>query len=857
MVVSEMLLATLLDKKRSGSVAALRILWGFVWLLLAWGYSGPVFAAEGLEPSPIRVGVVAFEDFEGEFQRWNRVFTQLQQQHKSSLSFELAVGTYGDLLHWMDQGFVDMAVLTPGVFAEYFQLGEQDKAISRTHQFEYLATDGLPAATSKWASEARRQAGFHLRYHSLCAVASDSSFKTFDDVLGAIKKNQVEVLFVNPLSVSGRVLPEYVLRQNHVKLSAGQVRYTYSHTESLRLLAQANEGKERVAFVWDDALKAKPELENTVRKVPGRMLEELSIPHNVIVMKSDHPSLAVVRRWFASFRDEEGVTETRYMKDWKKHYPEVSLWYQGLPTMAEDHLAQPVSLDEIGQILLHSARSQPTPPRLAVVLSGGGAKCSYQVGAICALEEQLAELRKQNPGLPLDIDLVVGTSGGAINAVPIAFGVTSTAAGRQEFQEVWESLDQRDVVVPSWPVRVNIGLWFALVEAGLLLWIVKRLVRNPEQRPAFFSGSLIGLAGFHAAAAYLHYAPWEWLGSYHLLHHAWLWLAFGTETMCWCLFGLGIVCWLVHKKKIKKSRYLSITKRQVIWALTVCLLGLPIIQIVTVLCLQTTLSGGSGIEHAIAQKLPRLISSHFKRAEKSRLNLDENLTNPERLRTASRQLIEGNQLERDLVITANCIEKTDKSLPTDLYFFVGAEEKTSSPFQQRGISFADHPSVLLDVVIGSGTIFPVFPSRKLADFPRKNESVELIDGGFAHNSPVEAAVLWGATHIVLVEATPQRVSKRKNFLYNAATAFAHLHKQTQLVDARSKQQVVVFTLQPSPPHLCVLDFASNLIRASIDRGYRDAQGKSEASTRKQAATSQFYKELGAPVFTRVDVRGRP
>ena len=129
--------------------------------------------------------------------------------------------------------------------------------------------------------------------------------------------------------------------------------------------------------------------------------------------------------------------------------------------------------------------------------------------------------------------------------------------------------------------------------------------------------------------------------------------------------------------------------------------------------------------------------------------------------------------------------------------------------------------------------------------------MELIDGGFAHNSPVEAAVLWGATHIVLVEATPERVLKRKNFLYNVSSAFTHLHKQTQLVDVRSKQQVVVFTLQPSPPHICVLDFADNLIEASIERGYRDAQGKNDRTATGKVPASQFYKELGAPVFTRV------
>jgi len=568
-------------------------------------------------------------------------------------------------------------------------------------------------------------------------------------------------------------------------------------------------------------------------------------------MRNDHREFKRLQDAFASFRDQQELTETRYLENWKQLYSEVGQWYGDVPSVVEDRQRQPVSMDEIGRILLQSARSQPVPPRLAVVLSGGGAKCSYQVGAVCALEEELEKLRKQNPEINLDINLIVGTSGGAINAVPIAYGVSSTPQGRKDFQKVWTTMDQRDVVVPSWPVRANIGLWFALLEAGLLLLIVKRFVKNPERRGSYYSGAVIGLAVFQAGGAYLHFSPWGWLGPFHILHHAWLWLTFGTTTMCWALLVLGVTCWLVHTKRIKKSRYLTITRRQVIWIMTVCLLGLPIIQMVNLLCFQTTLSGGGGIEHAIADKVPALISSHLEREGKPGLKLQPGLSDPELLQVASRQLIDGNQLQRDLVITANCIEQTDKSLPTDLYFFAGVDQQQAAPFQQRGVSFHNYPALMLDVVIGSGTIFPVFPAREIRDFPKKNEHVELIDGGFAHNSPVEAAVLWGATHIVLVEATPERVLKRHNFLFNASSAFTHLHKQTQLVDVRSKQQVVVFTLQPSPPHICVLDFADNLIEGSIERGYRDAQGKSDRKASGKVPPSQFYKELGAPVFTQV------
>src|SRR5205823_8865613 len=100
-----------------------------------------------------------------------------------------------------------------------------------------------------------------------------------------------------------------------------------------------------------------------------------------------------------------------------------------------------LDLEELGALLFHYARSQPTPLRLAVVFSGGGAKCSYQIGAIRAIEEKLAQLRRETGDDSLDIALVVGTSGGAINALPVAMGMSCTPALCDELAAVWRSLD--------------------------------------------------------------------------------------------------------------------------------------------------------------------------------------------------------------------------------------------------------------------------------------------------------------------------------------------------------------------------------------------------------------------------------
>ena len=286
------------------------------------------------------------------------------------------------------------------------------------------------------------------------------------------------------------------------------------------------------------------------------------------------------------------------------------------------------------------------------------------------------------------------------------------------------------------------------------------------------------------------------------------------------------------------------------WVIGICLAILPFLQFITIFWFQETLSGGQGLERTLAEKFPRMIDPTLERSGKTALDLTGAKTNSETLAMLGKEVFERRLWQRDLVITGNCITQTSKTLPNDIYFYARGHSSPSSTapkFGARGLDIAKYPAHLMDMVLGSGTIFPVFPPRTMHDFPAAGDQVELIDGGFAHNSPIEAAVLWGATHIILIEVNPEGRQLRSNFLENATTAFVHLHRQTQLVDMRSKQQVMVFTLAPEPPHMCVLDFSSNLIRASIERGYREAGG----SRGDIEPGKQFRKELGEPVFTTV------
>src|SRR5262245_4489228 len=242
------------------------------------------------------------------------------------------------------------------------------------------------------------------------------------------------------------------------------------------MLADApREDFERVAFVWDDCVRNLPELTERVRAVRIPALDELQVPSDAVVARAGFEPAALVEELLLAHVDPEGRHDFLRPADWRGHYEAVRQWGAAAGPIGEFE-TQTISLDEIGRLLVHHAHSQPEPPRLALVLSGGGAKCAYQVGAVAALEEMLETLRKQPADDKTDIALVVGTSGGAINALPIALGVTRTAEGRDDFLNVWSRLDQRKIVRPSLIVRGNIGLWFGLLQAAIGLWIVRRQV---------------------------------------------------------------------------------------------------------------------------------------------------------------------------------------------------------------------------------------------------------------------------------------------------------------------------------------------------------------------------------------------
>jgi len=772
------------------------------------------------EEFDVRIGLVAFEDYQSRLDHWRELLTSATRGSDPAIRFHVATGTYGEVLHWLEAGSIDLAMLTPGGFAHCLAGPARAEPLA-----DYLLSVRGPAATSAWATAARRQAGWHDSYHAVCAVRSDSKLKNAADLRKAAVAGDVRFLFVHPMSASGRLAPLKALEGLGVAPQREQLVYTYSHSNALRLLAAGDDRRELVAFVWDDALRQVPELEGQLRRLDFPSLDRIKIPGDVVVVRRGFEHAGPVRRLLVNALAAGGDGEFVVDTDGTAGYLRIADLSDEFDSGLLPHNASMVTLDEIVQDLEQHARSQATPPRLALVMSGGGAKCSYQVGAVSAIEE-------------------------ALSRVPVALGVTRNPDGREAFKETWLDLDQRDIVRPSWAVRLNLGVWFSLLQLGTVLLIVRRFTGDSARQFDRTAWTLAILGVLELVLGIWRHLPWSMLGHNHLLHHAWLWSGFGFRASAGSLIVGALASLVLHRWFKKRQRALPvdypIVKRTIIGGLLV----LPLGQVLTIFMWQPTFSGGDGIEAALDKHMPRLINRHLDQLSERPLER-RGLSASQRLGSIGTQLIGRRLFARDLVLTGTCLWQTDRTLPSDLYFYVPGRSLEGPPpdFGPRGIPLSESPRLLFDVVMGSGSIFPVFPSRRLEDFPEPGRHIELIDGGFAHNSPIETAVLWGATHILLIQASPPEPrDEQGNLAHNVGATINHLFKQAQLLDARSRGRVAIYTLAPQPPHICVLDFADVLLADSIERGYNEARGRLSVGGSSVSGVPRFRKEPGEPTF---------
>lgn len=754
----------------------------FIALLLANAHApARLYAADGgPPPQELRVGLVAWDESvpAGEISRLER------SEFHGRFALREARGTYAEVLHWLRRGLVDIALLTPGSYAELL-----------------TSEAGLPADKR---CKTIAYSDFYLPTRTRCIVSKASPIQSLNDIRTVVKANQAKLIFVDPLSITGRVVPQHSIQRDGTVIPADAIRYSYSHAHSLEMVSRGD--NQTIAFVANSLTQPKP-LSEYVRWIELTEFNEYNVPLDIWVARAGMDSVADLQFELLNRKLATNPTEVK-----PSAFDQVGTWMRDLKINSAASIS---SQDIIGQ-LRHYARTQGHPPRVALVLSGGGAKCSYQVGATAALEEAFARARASDPTLDwLDFHIVAGTSGGAINALPTAMELTASDPGRTAFGTVWRSLDLKKMVRPSLAVCAVIGLWLANLFV-LLALLGARLVqiRRESNAPKWATPAMFLCAATFAFVFSLALAPTAIFGENRDLRFLGMYWSFGLTFMLVFLPPLLVAVWYV-RTRVKLAR-----TRVVAGALAVLLLIIsPILTVLMMLHSDRTLFYGAGIERVLADGFETLT-----RAASPTLPQPEGAP-AERLESLSKSIFERKLITRDLVITGNCLPPV---LPSDRYFYcLGSKRRADAPlpmFGPNGVSLANYPNHLLDTVMGSGTIFPIFPPRTLHDFPTPGESVDLIDGGFAHNSPVEAALWWGATHVILIEATPAApvAGSREDFMSNAQDAFEYLYQQTQLADARSRERISIFTLRPDAPHMMLLDFAPAPIDASMARGHTDA-----------------------------------
>ena len=77
------------------------------------------------------------------------------------------------------------------------------------------------------------------------------------------------------------------------------------------------------------------------------------------------------------------------------------------------------------------------PRRTAMILSGGGARGAYEVGVLWYVFDELSRMR----GRPPRIDVLCGTSVGAINACYLAAHLADPMLGMRRLVHLWSELE--------------------------------------------------------------------------------------------------------------------------------------------------------------------------------------------------------------------------------------------------------------------------------------------------------------------------------------------------------------------------------------------------------------------------------
>lgn len=949
-----------------------RLMWVIILITLI-----PSIRTHAKQAIVVQVGITDFRKVESSYAKYTKLFEELANAagKDQPITFRFAIGTDNEVLDWFNKGLIDVAVLQAMPVADLLSSFSEDEKKQLEEDYIGDLAD-LPerkederAVGLHQDSAAEKNPDYYFKYRTNCIVsAADEELKSFSDIQKLASAGKVKFLFVRPFSMTGYVVPYSFLLEKRIEPTKEQLDFTFQHSNSLKRLMKPlpeDEGKHLVAFVIDSTpYKYDPQdpAKEIFRKIDAPGLENYLIPHEVVLVNHNlkkyqegnsskfdrYKSLMeqLFRSREANMRSNRGLTSRFIFRSkpgsWINNYNDVrnAIKRVNLPRQLLNRSSFEEMTDDWSR--------WPIPPRIALVLSGGGAKCAYQAGAIQEIERKLKEKK-------LDIGLVVGTSGGAINALLVALGVTKDENAGIALSETWQSFEQRDFFQPSLLFNFVFGLAFGLLQALLITLTV--LLFGQEHLNWRKMLLVLGLIGLAEAIALLYFdvsRSYVWalfsiqiatfiiiitgVRLFRGLHNAIVrrfqaWISPGKRNLntgamvnysateartgmtnlppgerWWRLAGwmmvavstieilianapqfgrslsaLSVNHWIHHFSMIITLSSLwsapwpfllgaamvisgwkmfppfdwNARRDVLIQGMVIGLVVISSLLIMHSVFKETSPSSATGIEQAFETEIPKVIrylKPDFSTSSEGDIRM--------RLENTSRQIIASDLLKRDLVITASRLPSSDRELQEnlkdyemsanqlneDLYFYYRSGT-VMPPLDKRFIPFNTNREKLLDVVIGSSTIYPLFPARTLTNVQVGSEDLamktvpemKIIDGGFIHNVPIDAAIKWGATHVVLIEASPNQPAREPtNFLENAYVAFVYLFTQAQRSDILAQSSVEVFKLQPTSPcdklnarsncsddpepNMDTFDFSKEILERAYNKGVEDARG---------------------------------
>lgn len=838
----------------------------------AFGQSvGTEQKAVNVRPLLVRVGIHTYASdgiLQGEeLARYQQLFQEVADNAHAKtgvpVHIQAAAGDYGVIYHWCKYGMIDVAVVTAGVYSQLVEHMED--------RWRYLCTMGQG---DDWD---------RFEYGVRCVVSNDSTIASFEDIKAAANANALQVELVKEHSTSGGIFPRALLKELSIPIQADDIVYAGTHANCLAELAKASDGGStdetpvnQIGFVWDGALAEGLEQGLAVHALDLPPVSSVSIPESAVVVRSDFYAK------HGPLLDQLHTARSDFQRidDFENKYGKIQEWSHALDLPPPQALER---TDWVGlfEQLRRYIKETGQAPRIALVLSGGGAKCAFQVGVVQNLEREfqrfrdaeLAELCEEK-GVDLDdcnISLVVGTSGGAINALPVALGTYTTDEGVQTIERVWESLDARDILQPELPVRCGIGALIYLVLVIMILLAVRlrfasfRLVK-PESRGIVVSVILLvaGSALFAWKAADWKF-DWGFLDALDPgLFVLWALLRSGAGVTGGLLLATGLLVGAIDFRKRRHGATFFLSPAALRETVAWLMLSTLVLAIPVTMAVAQHLSSSDGLEEVIRGAGVQLVNERLGQRGLPPLETDD-------LAGLSRTILDRQLLERDLIITATILPEDGEVIPyNDLYFFA---ESASIKNRRNGDLLADarcrpltesgNREVLLQAVLGSGTVFPVFPARTISNYPAEGKSLNLVDGSYSHHSPIEAAVKWGASHVIQVEPSAPESAKFRpdNNLYkNSSVALKHLFAQAQNVDRQAQKSVTVFTINPEigRQRISLLSFAREPIAKAIEQGNQTRRHTGTDNCDGEDVCYPFQRSLPYPVFLReLDTHSNP